>query len=58
MRAVERSRVQKRKEGGRGMDQERQTGREGPRGTGGEVHGRKDSPRLGQWTMRDEGTSQ
>lgn len=37
MRAVERSQVQKRKEGGRGMNQERQTGREGPRGTGGEV---------------------
>ena len=36
-REVERSRVQKRKEAGRGMDQERQTGKEGPRGTGGEV---------------------
>lgn len=36
-REVERSRVRKRIEEGRGMDQERQTGWEGPGGTGGEV---------------------
>lgn len=54
-REVERSRVQKRIEEGRGMDQERQRGWEGPRGTGGEVYVRPVEGRVLQgWAMDHE----